>query len=237
MCSIRKILVPALVFGFIVPVFAGPLAPSLNVTPVAGETTLLSANTPGVSVAYVDWMVLSEGDYSSSALKPLVNQAFGSCYIPQGKYFYAYQVESLIDEAEVFTVNIKDSSLVDAVGTSCLDLDSVGHSAAYFPNLGGSPAENEFSSQQPLVDVTSEKLKSTCITWRFDGELDAGEESEALWFISSCSPSYRPVAFQDSVPPSPGVGDIPSNQVPAPGALLLGITGLGMINRVRRVFI
>ncbi len=237
MKKIGRVLIPVLLLSVVGPVLAGPLAPPLTVTPVAGETTLFSAFAPGTPVAYVDWMVLSGGNYSGSVLRPLVQQAFGSDVIPDGKYFYAYQVESLTNDAEVFTVNIASSSLVENAGASCLDLDDVGHNENYFSNLGSSPApaEHEFCPQEPPVDSTSTYLSQSCITWRFNGELDAREESEALWFVSSCSPSYRPVAIQqDSVPPSPGTGGIPSNQVPAPGAVLLGMIGLGLINWTQR---
>jgi len=239
MMHIRTIQGLFVMFGMVATVTAGPLAPPLTTTPVAGETTLYSVYNSYTPVGYVDWAVLSQGDYSTSVFKPLIKQAFGCNIIPDGKYLYAYQIESMVDNVEVFTVNVNSASLVEDLGSCHMDLDSLGHNENYFCNLGSTnepPCEHEFAYQKSIVDTTNVDLSNTCITWRFDGELDCQEESEVLWFISSCCPSYRPVALQDEVPPTPGIGDIPSNQVPAPGAVLLGMIGLGMVNFFKRTF-
>lgn len=241
MRTIKSLLVVTAVVGLMTTMgvrsFAGPLMPPLVPNaPVGGETTIVGVG--GAVVGTVDWFVLPPGDYTGTVFAPLVESIFGTGVFATPFYIYAYQIEPAINDIENWTVNVKGPYI--GTGTSSLDLDLVGHDvplAGAFPNLGASPppAESEVlgAPLQPMMFGPVNKPDN--VTYDFDGDLDAGEESEVLWLLSDMPPTYWIGALSDGLP-SPGIGLVPvPSPEPATVLLMMGaLLGLGVVSRRRQ---
>lgn len=240
MLNHKNIWMLAIVLGLATVSLAGPLAPTLSATePRAGETTMFSP-LYNKSVGYVEWMVLTPGDYGSRAFAPLVQDVFGSVVVPDGQYLYAYEVKSLVDNGTGLTVRADPATAIVRTGSSDLNFDAVGHNAAEFENLGSpGPMEHHVANETNMVPVSSIETDSDgMITWNFDNKLGRDQISETLWFVSSNSPDYRPALYQAGQSTGNGVGGSSNNggtaHAPVPGALVLGILGLGILGWVKR---
>jgi hypothetical protein len=234
-----------IVFGVVLLVAAGasggPLMPSLSSTPVAGESPLFDvgpAGGTGTITAYVDWMVLGAGDYTGTGVSGLVSGVFGSDVIPVGNWLYAYQVEANTNGTAQFTVDLADPTAVLAFGSLMnVDLDTIGHDAAVFANLGPVPPPAENEGYACCVGSNGFTLSSDNISWGFPEEIigvpgsgfDAGEESETLYLVATLPPVYNVGQVLDSGSEDfPGSGLVPS-PAPEPASGLLLLLGIGSL--------
>jgi hypothetical protein len=229
-----------LMMGLALTASAGPLAPSLSKTsPTAGETTMLSSTDGVTPVGYVEWMVLTPGNYNSTAFSSLVKDAFGGTTIPTGQYLYAYEVKSLINDGQSLTIKTDSTNKIMKTGSSNLNLDANGHDAVTFANLGApGPEEHHVANESNLVSQEGISVDKNKVTWAFDGNLDKGQVSETLWFIGSTVPTYKPAIYSGS---KTGNGDSPSGgtsgetaHMPVPGAMVLAMIGFGVIGWFKR---
>jgi hypothetical protein len=235
-----------IVFSLVLLVAAGasggPLMPPLSTTPVAGESPLFDIGPSGGTgsiTAYVDWMVLGAGDYTGTGVSGLVSGVFGSNVVPTGNWLYAYQVEANVTGTAIFTVDLVDFTSILFFGSLAgVDLDTVGHDAAVFANLGPvpPPAENEgYVCCQPNDDGVA--LSAGDISWKFIEPIPgvpgtgfvAGEESETLFFVATLPPVYNVGQVLDSGAAGfPGSGRVPS-PAPEPASGLLLLLGIGSL--------
>jgi hypothetical protein len=227
-----------LMMGMALSVSGGPLAPSLSATsPTAGETTMLSSSNGVTPVGYVEWMVLTPGNYSGTVFAPLIRDAFGTTTIPTGQYLYAYEVKSLINDGQSLTIKTDSTNKILKTGSSNLNLESVGHDPVTFANLGApGPEKHHVANESNLVSQRGISVDANKVTWAFDGELDAGEVSETLWFIGTTVPTYKPAIYSGTK--TTGTGTSPSGgttaHMPAPGAIVLAMIGFSVLGWIRR---
>ncbi len=221
-----------------------PVPPVLGLGSVAGEADFFSTNptTLGHFLGRVDWMVLAPGDYSviSAGIHDTLVKAANSGSSVLTEYLYSYQVESLIGvpgpplEILDYTVTLMPdgnplaSAFVSSYGFAAgLDLDAHGHTVATFANLLG---ESEAASV--IQPGTSKSDGGSSLTWSCAGGLLDTDESDVAWFLSPLAPAYVPGVLDDSSPPNPGSGTVVA--IPAPGAVMLGTMGLGLVGWIKR---
>jgi hypothetical protein len=192
----------------------------------------------GTQVGYVEWMVLTPGNYNSTVFSSLVKDAFGSVTIPDGQYLYAYEVKSLVDGGTDFTVKADPATSIVKAGSSDINLELAGHDSTTFSNLGSpGPSEHHVADESNLVAASDPDVASDgTINWSFD--LNKGQMTEALWFVGTSSPDYRSALYQAGKSTGDGeaaTGDSPgTTQTPVPGALILGMFGLTIIGWIKR---
>jgi hypothetical protein len=214
----------AMVFG---GVSYASILPPLSPQPVAGETALIDSFAAGnPTIGYVDWIVLNPADYTDTAFEGLVTDVSGGAVLSQ--YLYLYQVESMLNGANFFTVDAA-AAYVSAAGANAGDLDAV-HNAGVFANLAG---ENEVAAGLVFPNLWNTDPDNT--TWVFIvPPVDSGKESDVLWITSDWAPVYNRGNLQDGQNGS-GMVPVPKPAVPDAGStvMLLGfaVTGLGLLAR------
>jgi hypothetical protein len=234
-----KLWILAILLGLTTVLQAGPLAPTLSAAePRAGETTMFSPQY-GKTVGYVEWMVLTPGDYGSKIFAPLVNDVFGSVVVPDGQYLYAYEVKSLVDKGSGLTVRADPATSIVQTGSSNLNLESVGHDSVTFSNLGApGPSKHHVVNQTNMVPVSSIDVdENGMITWKFDDKLGKNQISETLWFVSTNIPEYRQALYQAGQTTGSGAttsGGGGTAHLPVPGAMVLGMFGLAIVGWIKR---
>lgn len=234
-----KLWMMTIVLGLTAVSLAGPLAPTLSATEArAGETTMFSP-LYNKTVGYVEWMVLTPGDYGSQVFAPLVQDVFGSVVVPDGQYLYAYEVKSLVDNGSGLTVRADPASGIVDAGSSNLNLESVGHDSVTFSNLGSpGPSKHHVANESNMVSASSVEVDPDgMITWGFDDKLGKDQISETLWFVSTNVPDYRPALYQAGKGTGNGEGGSSGGgtvQTPVPGAMMLGMFGLAVIGWFKR---
>ena len=168
---------------------AGPIPASPSPVPSAGESLLVSDNTPG-STLNIDWEVIPTA---------------GTAFWP-GLYAYLYQVENTTASGvDIFSVSLpSDASLnsivaagVIAGGTAAgplpndnLDVATAfhpAHDASVFPILA--TEQDPFPLQNLTNVLTTVNPADDTVNWSFS-PLAAGSQSTTLYFLSTQPPIY-----------------------------------------------
>jgi hypothetical protein len=218
---------------------AGPIPPSPQPVPSAGESDLFSFTIAGDNVN-VDWMVIP---YTGGLFDFL-----SGAPIPAGGFLYAYQVENAtasVGQPNTFTVQtvigLANPGLYLGGGFifgDDLDVASAvhpAHSAVAFPGLAGE--EEPFllpGVTTPGFDVTP---ADGTVTWTWDA-IPVGTETDTLFFVHAIPPSWgRGSVLDGAAGPwdsmAPGGDPVPV-PVPEPATMTLlgiGLLGLGGIGR------
>jgi len=169
--------------------------------------------------AVVDYAVFAPGDWVGAqgnwARLGLLQGGPLPGYNPQQDYVYAYQIYN-----ENASTSPLSNVVLHSMGLNVMDIGTVtdiAHDAMYCSALGG-------------VDPYAARLTSAGIDYLFGG-ISPARHSTILLFTSPNTPVLCMASLQNG-----GTSDsdyLPS-PVPVPGAVVLGVVGLGIVTAVKR---